>query len=105
MPTPDSGSGFAHSEDDFATIQDVALATRGTLAASEGVKAAPGDYLAAPCGFGRLSTPVYERDLPADVKLSFKGLCRRSKLFRGAASRSREAGAVLAARGHPVFVF
>jgi acyl-homoserine-lactone acylase len=39
------GIGFAHSEDDFATIEDAALATRGTLAASEGIKAAPTDYI------------------------------------------------------------
>ena len=39
------GFGYAHSEDDFKTIQDVALAVRGRLAATEGVKAAPGDYL------------------------------------------------------------
>jgi penicillin amidase/acyl-homoserine-lactone acylase len=39
------GIGFAHSEDDFGTIQIAALATRGGLAASEGAKAAPGDYL------------------------------------------------------------
>ena len=32
------GLGFAHSEDDFATIQEVALATRGELAASEGLE-------------------------------------------------------------------
>src|ERR1700735_4461566 len=30
------GLGYAHSEDDFATIQTVALATRGTLAARDG---------------------------------------------------------------------
>src|ERR1700710_1215616 len=30
------GIGFAHSQDDFATIQDVALASRGTLAAANG---------------------------------------------------------------------
>ncbi len=39
------GLAFAHSEDDFGTIQDVALATRGELAASEGIKAAPTDYI------------------------------------------------------------
>jgi len=39
------GLGFAHSEDDFATIQTVVLATRGQLAARDGAKAAPGDYL------------------------------------------------------------
>ncbi|HSM95249.1 MAG TPA: acylase [Rhizomicrobium sp.] len=39
------GLGFAHSEDDFATIQDVVLATRGTLAAVKGPDAAKTDYL------------------------------------------------------------
>lgn len=39
------GLAFAHSEDDFATIQSVALATRGELAASQGLKAAPTDYI------------------------------------------------------------
>ena len=39
------GLAFAHCEDDFATIQEVALATRGTLAASNGPKGAVTDYL------------------------------------------------------------
>ncbi|MEM1403391.1 MAG: acylase [Pseudomonadota bacterium] len=39
------GLGYAHSEDDFATIQDVVLATRGQLAAVRGPDAAPTDYL------------------------------------------------------------
>src|ERR1035441_946852 len=39
------GFGFAHAEDDFATIQQVALAVRGQLAAVEGPKAAVSDYL------------------------------------------------------------
>src|SRR5215472_12014928 len=39
------GIGFAHSEDDFSTIQLAALATRGELAATEGIAAAPGDYI------------------------------------------------------------
>jgi acyl-homoserine-lactone acylase len=39
------GLGFAHSEDDFLTIQTAALATRGELAASEGIQAAPMDYI------------------------------------------------------------
>jgi acyl-homoserine-lactone acylase len=62
------GIGFAHSEDDFATIQDVALATRGTLAASEGVKAAPGDYLVHAMRVWKTVNARYARDLPADVK-------------------------------------
>ena len=62
------GIGFAHSEDDFATIQDVALATRGTLAASEGVKAAAGDYLVRAMRVWETIDARYDRDLPADVK-------------------------------------
>ncbi len=62
------GIGFAHSEDDFATIQDVALATRGTLAASEGAKAAPGDYLVHAMRVWETIDARYDRDLPADVK-------------------------------------
>jgi penicillin amidase/acyl-homoserine-lactone acylase len=39
------GLGFAHSEDDFADIQEAALLSRGTLAAFEGPKGATTDYL------------------------------------------------------------
>jgi penicillin amidase/acyl-homoserine-lactone acylase len=62
------GIGFAHSEDDFATIQDVALATRGQLAASEGVKAAPTDYIVHALRVWETIDARYERDLPSDVK-------------------------------------
>ena len=62
------GIGFAHSEDDFATIQDVALATRGTLAASEGAKAAPGDYLVHAMRVWETVNAKYDREIPADLK-------------------------------------
>jgi penicillin amidase/acyl-homoserine-lactone acylase len=62
------GLGFAHSEDDFATIQDVALATRGKLAASEGLKAAPGDYLIHAMRVWETIDARYDRDLSPDVK-------------------------------------
>ena len=39
------GLAYAHAEDDFATIQQVILATRGTLAAEQGLSAAKTDYL------------------------------------------------------------
>ncbi|RRJ84090.1 acylase [Aestuariirhabdus litorea] len=44
---PDTAFGlaYAHAEDDFATIQEVILATRGTLAAVKGPDAAKTDYL------------------------------------------------------------
>lgn len=38
------GLAYAHSEDDFLTIQQVILAARGKLASVEGIKAAPNDY-------------------------------------------------------------
>ena len=67
------GLGFAHSEDDYATIQDVALATRGRLAASEGAKAAPGDYLVHAMRVWETLDARYDRDLPADVKRVLEG--------------------------------
>lgn len=39
------GLGYAQSEDDFATLQGVVLATRGTLAAQIGPKAAKTDFV------------------------------------------------------------
>ncbi|EAQ95905.1 penicillin acylase family protein [Congregibacter litoralis] len=39
------GLGYAQAEDDFATLQDVVLATRGQLAAVRGPDAAKTDYL------------------------------------------------------------
>ncbi len=39
------GLAFAHSEDDFETIQKVLLGSRGQLASIDGVDAAPADYL------------------------------------------------------------
>lgn len=62
------GLAFAHSEDDFETIQTVALATRGTLAASQGAKAAPGDYIVKLLGVWDAIDARYDRDLPTDVK-------------------------------------
>jgi len=63
------GLAFAHAEDDFETIQTVALATRGTLAASEGLKAAPGDYIVNLLGVWNAVNARYDRDLPPDVKV------------------------------------
>ena len=39
------GFAYAHSEDDFKTIQDVILQTRGNLASIYGKKMAPVDYM------------------------------------------------------------
>jgi penicillin amidase/acyl-homoserine-lactone acylase len=62
------GLGFAHSEDDFATIQDVALACRGQLAATEGFKSVTTDYLVRLFRVWETIDARYEHDLPADVR-------------------------------------
>lgn len=62
------GLGFAHSEDDFATIQDVVLATRGELAATEGLHAATTDYLVHLLRVWETVNARYAKDLPADVR-------------------------------------
>jgi acyl-homoserine-lactone acylase len=62
------GFGFAHAEDDFATIQQVALAVRGQLAATEGRKAAVTDYLVHLFRVWETVNARYESDLPPDVR-------------------------------------
>jgi len=62
------GFGFAHAEDDFVTIQQVALAVRGQLAATEGRKAAVTDYLVHFFRVWETVNAKYESDLPPDVR-------------------------------------
>ncbi|HWX53075.1 MAG TPA: acylase [Verrucomicrobiae bacterium] len=62
------GLGFAQSEDDFVTLQQVALATRGQLAATEGPKAAVADYLVHLLRVWETINAKYESDLPLDVR-------------------------------------
>ncbi|MEI9985289.1 MAG: acylase [Aliidongia sp.] len=62
------GLGFAHSEDDFATLQTVALATRGTLAARDGKSAAVTDYLVHLFRVWETVNSGYDKELPDDVK-------------------------------------
>ena len=62
------GLGFAQSEDDFVTLQQVALAARGQLAATEGRKAAVADYLVHFLRVWETVNAKYESDLPADVR-------------------------------------
>jgi penicillin amidase/acyl-homoserine-lactone acylase len=62
------GLAYAHAEDDFATIQDVVLATRGTLAAVKGQAAATTDYLVHLFGVWDAVNARYETDLPPEVR-------------------------------------
>ena len=62
------GLAYAHAEDDFGTIQDVLMATRGTLAAARGRNAAPTDYLVQLFGVWDAIHAHYDSDLPQDVR-------------------------------------
>jgi penicillin amidase/acyl-homoserine-lactone acylase len=67
------GLAFAHSEDDFATIQQVALAVRGQLAASEGPKAAVTDYLVRLFRVWEMVNAKYDSDIPPDLRQVLDG--------------------------------
>jgi penicillin amidase/acyl-homoserine-lactone acylase len=67
------GLAWAHCEDDFRTIQEVALATRGKLVSVSGLDAAPLDYLAQLLGAYDDVARRYERDVPPDVRALAEG--------------------------------
>jgi len=62
------GLAFAHSEDDFATIQDAALIARGQLASVDGAKAAVTDYLVRLLKVRETVASQYDTALPADAR-------------------------------------
>lgn len=62
------GLAFAHSEDDFLTIQKVLLATRGTLASVDGVDAAPIDFMIQWMGVWDAVDRGYETELSPEVR-------------------------------------
>ncbi len=67
------GLGFAQSEDDFATLQESVMASRGQLASLKGRDGVPSDIL-----FHLLNIPAvleagYERDLPPHVRAMLDG--------------------------------
>jgi acyl-homoserine-lactone acylase len=62
------GLGFAHSEDDFATIQQAALIARGESASVEGAKGAVTDYLVRLLKVRETVSSQYDSVLPADAR-------------------------------------
>ncbi|HEX3914345.1 MAG TPA: acylase [Steroidobacteraceae bacterium] len=62
------GLAFAHSEDDFATIQQAALIARGQLASVEGAKGAVTDYLVRLLKVRETVASQYDTALPADAR-------------------------------------
>jgi len=67
---PDVAFGFAyaHAEDDFATIQEALLMSRGSLGAVEGSTGAITDYLVRLFRIRESVAAHYDRELPPDVK-------------------------------------
>jgi acyl-homoserine lactone acylase PvdQ len=62
------GLAYAHSEDDFETIQDVLLASRGQLATVYGRKVAPNDYLVRLLRVWDVVNEKYESDLSPETR-------------------------------------
>jgi acyl-homoserine-lactone acylase len=99
------GLAYAQSEDDFATVQSVTLATRGTLARAKGRprRRSPTTWFRCWTS-GRRSTAIDK--LPADLRAA-RGLCRRGQSLRRHPPGGRDAGPAAADRqGHLAgFVF
>lgn len=62
------GLGYAQSEDDFETLQSVLLATRGTLAAEVGYKAAKTDFVVQFMGVWDTVNAHYDLEVPENIK-------------------------------------
>lgn len=62
------GLGYAQAEDDFATLQEVLLASRAELASVKGVEALPFDYLTRLFRVQVLMDQKYESDLSTETK-------------------------------------
>lgn len=62
------GLGYAHAEDDWATIQTTLMAARGQLARYQGADAGPTDYIVQALGIRELVEARYETDLSADTR-------------------------------------
>ena len=62
------GMGYAQSEDDFSTLQDVLLATRGLIASKYGYTAAKTDYVVNFMGVWDAVDTGYETGVPDSVK-------------------------------------
>ena len=68
------GLAYAHSEDDFETIQDVIYALRGDLSMLHSSRdAAVNDYYVHAMNFWGMIEERYENEIPEDVKMLCKG--------------------------------
>ena len=67
------GLAYAHSQDDYKTIEDVVYALRGELALIHGRDAAVNDYYVHLMNFWNMVENRYESDIPNDVKAICEG--------------------------------
>lgn len=74
------GVAYAQSEDDFSTLQEVLLATRGRLARVKGPDAAPVDYLVAFLGFWEAVEAGYDQ-LPASTRALAEAYAAGANLY------------------------
>jgi acyl-homoserine-lactone acylase len=71
-PDASFGLAYAHSEDDFLTIQQTLLAARGRLASVYGKDAAANDYMVQLLRIWDVVNTKYESDLAPDSRLLFE---------------------------------
>ena len=95
------GLAYAHAEDDFATIQQVALATRGQLATVEGPRGAVTDYLVRLMRVWPTINARYQRDLPADLRAVLEAYADGVNVY-AARHRDRVAAGLLPLTGRDI---
>lgn len=67
------GLGFAHAEDDYATIEEALLQSRGTAAAHQGQEAAPIDYVVQLLRVRETVAAEFEKQLSPEVRAVCRG--------------------------------
>jgi acyl-homoserine-lactone acylase len=76
------GLGYAHAEDDWATIQDTLVAARGTLASHYGADAAVTDYIVRLLRIRELVDDQYAEQLSPAVRLIVEAYADGLNLYR-----------------------
>jgi acyl-homoserine-lactone acylase len=75
------GLGYAHAEDDFATLQRVFLSSRGRLATVDGVKATESDYLVQLLGIWDTIGHHYQTDVSPETRALLDGYSAGLNLY------------------------
>lgn len=75
------GLGYAHSEDDFATLAEAVISVRGRLAESKGAQAATGDYLVRLLRVWETVDAAYESEIPLEVRVILEAYAAGVNLY------------------------